>query len=69
MVYAIKKTNESNERLISRFKKLMQRSRILMNVKKSRYHEREKNKDYVRHAAVIREGHRKRKAKEQFYSA
>jgi len=69
MLYAVKKSNESNERLISRFKKIVQRSRILLDTKKHRYNERAPRKRFIRQAAVIRDSHRKRRAKEQFYSA
>jgi len=69
MIYATKKSNESNERLISRFKKLVQRSRIIMDTKKGRYHKSKPTKSYVRQAAVMREHHRKQKAKEKFYSS
>ncbi|MBN2087772.1 30S ribosomal protein S21 [Candidatus Peregrinibacteria bacterium] len=69
MIYAIKKQNESNERLISRFKKVVQRSRVLMNAKQHRYHEQPKRKRYTRLAAVKRDFYRSKRAKEQFYSS
>lgn len=69
MLYAIKKANESNERLISRFKKVVQRSRVLMDTKQHRYFEREARKRYVRQAAVKRDHYRKKRTKEQFYSS
>ena len=69
MIYAVKKPNESNERLISRFKKVVQRSRVLLNSKQHRYNESPPRKRFVRRAAVMRAVHRKQKAKEQFYSA
>ena len=69
MLYAIKKSNESNERLISRFKKVVQRSRVLMDAKKHRYHEQEPRKRYIRQSAVKRDYYRRKRAKEQFYSS
>ncbi len=69
MLYAVKKSNESNERLISRFKKVVQRSRILLESKKHRYNERSPRKRFIRQAAVMRDAHRKRRTREQFYSA
>ena len=69
MIYAIKKQNESNERLINRFKKTVQRSRILLDAKQHRFHEQAKRKRYVRQAAVMRDQYRKKRAKEQFYSS
>jgi ribosomal protein S21 len=68
MIYAIKKQNESNERLISRFKKVVQRSRVIINSKKHRYHEQKPRKRYIRQSAVKREFYRAKRAKEQFYS-
>ena len=69
MLYATKKANESNERLISRFKKVVQRSRVLIDAKKNRYHKQEPRKCYIRQAAVKRDHHRARRTKEQFYSS
>lgn len=69
MIYAVKKQNESNERLISRFKKLVQRSRIIMDTKQSKYHARDTRKRIVRKAAIKRDNYRKVRQKEQFYSA
>jgi len=69
MIYAIKKQNESNDRLINRFKKIVQRSRIVLETKKGKFHERKPRKRFIRLAAVIRSEHRSKRAKEQFYSA
>jgi ribosomal protein S21 len=68
MIYATKKQGESNERLMNRFKQLVQRSRIILKSKKSRFHEKAPNKKYVRTAAIIRAKHRAAKARQQFYS-
>lgn len=67
MIYAIKKSNESNERLMSRFKKVVQRSRV-MEIKRNRYFADKPTKTQVRAAAVIRETHRKRRERAKFYS-
>jgi len=69
MLYAIKKANESNERLISRFKKTVQRSRVLLDAKQHRYFEQKPRKRYIRKSAVKRDYYRKKRAKEQFYSS
>jgi ribosomal protein S21 len=69
MIYAVKKQNESNERLISRFKKTVQRSRILMETKQGRFHTRPPKKRFIRQSAVKRSFYRARRAKEQFYSS
>ncbi|MBU0727769.1 30S ribosomal protein S21 [Patescibacteria group bacterium] len=69
MIYAVKKQNESNERLISRFKKMVQRSRVLLGAKQHRFHEQPKRKRYIRQAAVMRSHHRKVREKAQYYSS
>jgi len=68
MLYAIKKQNESNERLISRFKKVVQRSRIILDAKKNKYHVHKPNKKFIRQSAVMRAKHRARREREQFMS-
>ena len=68
MIYATKKQGESNERLINRFKQVVQRSRTLLKAKQEKFHTRKPKKRFVRAAAVMRSEHRARKAKEQFYS-
>lgn len=67
MIYAIKKQSESNERLMSRFKKIVQRSRI-MDGKKHRYHEQKPTKKYIREAAVKRAEYRRKRERAKFYS-
>ena len=68
MIYATKKQGESNERLINRFKQVVQRSRIILKAKQERFNTKEPNKKFVRAAAVIRAKHRTEKAKQRFYS-
>lgn len=67
MIYAIKKQSESNERLMSRFKKVVQRSRI-MDTKRNRYHKAKPTKLYMRIAATKRAAHRAAREKAKFYS-
>ena len=69
MIYTIRKQNESNERLMSRFKKLIQRSRVIIGTKRGRYHKSKPTKKYQRESAVMRSFHRKVREKKQFYSA
>lgn len=69
MIYAVKKANESNERLISRFKKVVQRSRILMSTKKGRFHTDKPTKKFVRESAIMRAKHRKTREKAKYYSS
>lgn len=67
-VYAIKKKGESNERLMNRFKQMVQRSRIVLKTKNDMYHHSEPTKKYIRNAAVKRAEYRAKRAKEKFYS-
>ena len=67
MIYATKKPGESNERLISRFKQVMQRSRVIIQAKKDRL-EPKPGKRMVRKAAIIRSKHRAEKTKQKFYA-
>ncbi len=67
MIYAIKKQSESNERLMSRFKKVVQRSRI-MELKRNRYHKNKLTKKQVRESAVKRSEYRKKRERAKFYS-
>lgn len=66
-VKAYKNSKESADRLISRFNKKVQASRILLEVKSRRYNEKKKTKRLVRQAAVMREAYRAKRKKEQYY--
>ncbi len=68
MIYATKKQGESNERLMNRFKQVVQRSRTIFKAKKERFHHQKPTKIFTRNSAVIRSKHRARKTREQFYS-
>jgi len=67
MIYAIKKQSESNERLMSRFKKIVQRSRI-MDTKKTRYYADKPTKKFIREAAIKKAEYRKKRERSKFYS-
>jgi len=68
MIYATKKQGESNERLISRFKRVVQRSRVILRAKKEKFHSSKPSKKYMRSAATMRAKHRATRVREQFYS-
>jgi len=67
MIYAIKKQNESNERLMSRFKKVVQRSRV-MELKRNRHFKKDATKGQARQSAIKREFYRKKRERAKFYS-
>ncbi len=68
MIYATKKQGESNERLLNRFKQVIQRSRLLLKAKQEKFHKKKPTKKFVRKAAVMRANYRAKKAREEHYS-
>lgn len=67
MIYAVRKENESIDRLINRFKKQVQETRMVMQLRKNRYHQKKPTKIKQRQSAVVREQHRSEKAKRMYY--
>jgi len=67
-VYAIKKGDESNERLQSRFKKQWQETRQQRIQRDRKYHKPKLTKRLQRQRALKREEHRAENTKNQFYS-
>jgi ribosomal protein S21 len=66
-VKVIRNAKESVDRLIARFNKKMQSSKIIVRMKAKRYHKRPLRKREVRAAAVMRDMHRSRREKQKFY--
>lgn len=62
-----KNPKESPDRLISRFNKKVQASRILLEVKNGRYYVKPKTKRLQRKSAIMREAYRTKRNKEQYY--
>lgn len=67
MIYAVRKANESVDKLINRFKKQVQGTRMVLALRKGRYHQKKLTKKKLRAAAVIREKYRDEKAKKMYY--
>lgn len=67
-VYAVKKGDESNERLQSRFKKQVQEARFVKVLRDRKTHKRPKTRRLQRLRALKREEHRSQNVKNQFYS-
>jgi ribosomal protein S21 len=67
-VFAIKKGEESNERLQSRFKKQVQEARFVKLLRDRKVHKRALTKRLQRIRALKREGFRADNVKNQFYS-
>ena len=66
-ITVIRNPKESVDRVISRFNKKVQASRILLLVKERRYHKRKPTKRYTRKAAIMRDFHRGRREKMKYY--
>jgi hypothetical protein len=67
-VYAIRKGEESNDRLQSRFKKQAQDARIVKILRERRTHKKKPTKRLQRLRALKREGYRAENKKTQYYS-
>ncbi len=66
-IRVLRNPKESTDRLIARFNKKVQSSRILPEVKGDRYHVRKPKKRKVRAAAIMREMHRANRERQKFY--
>lgn len=66
MIYAVKKENESNEKLILRYKKLFFQSRIVTKLKKERYVTKELSWKKRREKAIVANHYREMNAKVYF---
>lgn len=58
---------ESFERMLSRFKKLLQRSHKIQEAKEKSTFKKKPTKRYIRQAAIMREYYRAERAKKMFY--
>ncbi len=67
MIGVAKTKNESSDRLIQRFNKKIQQSRMVQMVRDKRYYARKKNKRKIRKAALMREYYRRLKEQMKFY--
>ena len=68
VIYAIRRTEESSERLQQRFKKQVQKSGILQIKRKRGHHKRKPTRRERRLRALKREQFRQQNRKTQFYS-
>lgn len=66
-IRVVKNPKESPERLVSRFNKKVQASRVLLEVKGRRYFKRKPSRRYMRQAAVMRTYYRNLRDKMQYY--
>ncbi|HIQ56915.1 TPA: 30S ribosomal protein S21 [Candidatus Gracilibacteria bacterium] len=68
--WAVKKDdgNETNERLIKRWKRQMNNSRVMLNVRNGRYFKKKLTKRQIREGAVISDGYRDENKRKAFYA-
>jgi hypothetical protein len=67
-VYAIKRGDESNDRLQSRFKKQVQNARFIKVLRERKTHKRKLTRRQLRLRALKREEFRAQSRKTQYYS-
>ena len=67
-IYAIKRGDESGDRLQQRFKKQVQKSNLIKILRDRRTHKRRKTQRLQRIRALKREEYRSQNRKKQFYS-
>jgi ribosomal protein S21 len=66
MITVVKNDKESVDRVISRFNKKVQASRILLAARGKRYRQKDLTKRLQRKKAIMREFHRAQKEKKRF---
>ena len=67
-IAALRRETESNEKLISRWKKKAQQAGVVQEVRKKRYFERNVNGRKEKDRALVREKFRGERKMNQFYS-
>ncbi|MFA6521431.1 MAG: hypothetical protein WCT53_03545 [Candidatus Gracilibacteria bacterium] len=66
MIHLKKNPKESNEKLIARFQKKVQGSRILLMAKEKMYHKKPAKKGAIRKRAIMREHYRSVREKQRY---
>ncbi len=68
--WAVKKDdgNETNERLIKRWKRQMNNSRIMLRIRNLRYFKKPRTKRQIREAAIIASQYRAENKRKAFYA-
>lgn len=67
-IYAVKKGRESNERLMNRFKKQVQNTRLVKVLRARSRYKKAARKRTIRLTALKREEYRSKNKKKKFYS-
>jgi ribosomal protein S21 len=66
-VAVVKKENESNEKLVSRFEKKVQQARLLQWLRKNRFHKDRENKKRVKEAGIAASRYRAERERLKYY--
>ena len=67
LVHVKRDPKESFERMLSRFKKLLQRSHKIQDAKEKQFHKKKPTKRYQRQYAIVSDKYRKARAKKRLY--
>lgn len=65
-VRVVKNSKESNEKLISRFQKKVQGSRVIVQAKEHRYYKKPLKKKHIRARAIMRDHYRALREKQRY---
>jgi hypothetical protein len=66
-VVVVKRPKESDERLVARFNKEVQKSRKIQRIRETRYRQKAPTRRLVKTAAIMREMYRAKREKNKFY--
>lgn len=66
-ITVVKRPKESDERLMARFNKAVQKSKKIQKIRDTRYFSKKPRRVNVRAAAIMREGYRSAREKQKFY--
>lgn len=67
-IYAVRRPEESNDRVQQRFKQQVQRSGLVKLIRDRNIHKRKPSRRLQRKRALMREGYRVENRKKKFYS-
>jgi len=66
-VTVLKRPKESDERLIARFNKEVQKSRKIQKIRDTRYNKKKPTRRLQKNSAIMREMYREKREKNKFY--
>lgn len=66
-ITVIRNPKESSERVIAKFHKVMQKSRVVLEVRKTRYRDKKPTRRIMRRRAMMRDFYRAKREKTKYY--